>query len=189
MKKKLVYGIGIANVCLLIFIWFVLTSRLSGIFDFEFTQAISDLILISDQLNLLNAVIIIITILFLFTLEVRKALIIGIIGFSFYLLNEINIMLLTSSYLILRVLVIIFYFSLQIILYYKHFKRNLKEVEIIKDIIYNLRRKFTITKILEITERSKSDKNIVQDTINEMIENKDINADYFKRSKTIVFFR
>ena len=49
--------------------------------------------------------------------------------------------------------------------------------------------RFTTTEIKEVSERSKSDYDLVIKTIKNMISNGEIKADFFRRSKTIAFYK
>ena len=130
-----------------------------------------------------------ISIAFIFLLEVKKGMIPGVLGFVLYAMNDINVMFVSTRALILRIFVLVFYFCIQVCLIYLILKPKEKEIENIKSIVIDMSDKFTLTTIKEISEKSKSDHNIVIKIVNRLITDGDINADFFRRSKTIAFYK
>jgi len=85
--------------------------------------------------------------------------------------------------------VLVFYLSIQLCLILLTLKPQEKEIKNIKIVIIEMSDKYTITTIKEIAEKTKSVYNIVIKTLNGLISNGEINADYFKRSKTVAFYK
>ncbi|MFX1447217.1 MAG: hypothetical protein ACFFCG_03690 [Promethearchaeota archaeon] len=139
--------------------------------------------------NLVHATIIIISITLIFLLKVKKALISGIIGFCFYMICDINDMFISNRVFILRIFVLFLYFGIQMFLIYLILKPNEKEIENIKKIVIDMSDKFTLTSVKEISEKTESDHDLVMHIVNTMITDGDINADLFRRSKTIAFYK
>lgn len=139
--------------------------------------------------NLLSAAIIIVSIGFVFTLYIKKTIISGIIGTLIYFFNEISTLFVSTRALGLRIFVLVFYLGIQISLLYFYFNPNNEEINNIKKIVIDMSNKFTITTIKEVSERSKSDNDIIKKTVNNMISNGEINADFFRRSKTVAFYK
>ena len=83
----------------------------------------------------------------------------------------------------------VFYFCFQVCLIYLIFKPKEKEIENIKRIVIDMSERFTITTIKEISEKSKSDHDVVIKTAKKLITDGDINADLFKRSKKVAFYK
>ena len=132
---------------------------------------------------------IIISIGLIFLLESKKAIITGLLGYLLYAVNDISIMYVTTRAFILRIFVLVFYLSIQVCLIYLYLKPQEKEIENIKGTVIDMSDKFTLATIKEISEKSKSDYHIVIKTIKVLIANSEINADYFKRSKTVAFYK
>ena len=57
----------------------------------------------------------------------------------------------------------------------------------IKSIIMTLCSQYSKLEIIEIVKKSKVEENLIIHIINEMIENKEINAEYYSTSKSIIF--
>ncbi len=193
MKKKIIYIFGLAYISLLVMNWLVFTNRLINV-DYYHLEATSPQItqfFLSYQVNyiILHLIIIFVSIAALFLLEVKKAMIFGILGFVLYVMNDISLMFVSTRALILRIFVLVFHFCILVCLIYLIFKPKEKEIENIKSIVIDMSDRFTITTIKEISEKSKSVYNIVIKTLNGLISNGEINADYFKRSKTIAFYK
>ena len=142
-----------------------------------------------EQFNFLNATIIIVSIGFVFTLNIKNTIISGIIGTIIYYYNDISILFVSTRALGLRIFVLAFYLGIQISLLYFYFNPNNKEINNIKKIVIDISDKFTITTIKDVSERSKSDNDLIKKTVNNMISNGEINADFFRRSKTIAFYK
>jgi len=132
---------------------------------------------------------ILISIALTFRLEIKKAIITGLLGYTLYAVNEISIMFVSTRAFILRIFVLVFYLSIQLCLILLTLKPQEKEIKKIKIVIIEMSDKYTITTIKEIAEKTKSVYNIVIKTLNGLISNGEINADYFKRSKTVAFYK
>ena len=139
--------------------------------------------------NLLNAAIIIVSIGFVFTLNIKKTIISGIIGTLIYFFDEISTLFVSTRALELRMFVLVLYLGIQISLLYFYFNPNNEEINNIKKIVSNMADRFTTTGIKEVSERSKSDNDLIIKTVKNMISNGEIKADFFRRSKTIAFYK
>lgn len=116
-------------------------------------------------------------------------MILGFLGFIFYAMEEISMMFATTHVIILRIFVLVFYFCIQACLLYLILKPRENEIENIKNIVIDMSDKFTITTIKEVSEKSMSDHNIMINIINRLITNGDLNAEFFRRSKKIAFYK
>lgn len=193
MKKKIVYIFGIANITLLVLNWLAFTNRL---YDVDYSSSFDTYSLITQYfLNMqglymgLIPFFIILSIAIIFLLEIKKAIIIGLFGYILYALNEISIMYVSTRAFALRIFVLVFYLSIQAGLILLILKPQKKEMENINNVVIDMSDKFTLTTIKEVSEKSKSDHNTVIKAIKGLIANGNINADYFKRSKTIAFYK
>lgn len=133
--------------------------------------------------------IIMISIVFIFLLEVIKGMIPGILGFVLYTTEEISVMFVSTRALILRIFVLVFYFCIQVCLIYLILKPNEKEIGNIKKVVIDMSDKYTITTIKEISEKTKSDHDVVIKIVKNLITDGDINADLFRRSKKLAFYK
>jgi len=183
LKKKVVYIFGIAYIVLLVLDWFVFTNRLYSVVYPQIT------VYFQAPILFFNLFLIVFSIIVLFLLEVKKAMISGFLGFVLHTLEDISIMFVSTRALVLRIFVIVFYFCIQVCLFYLVLKPNEKEIGYIKNVVIDMSEKFTITTIKEISEKSKSDHDIVIKSVIEMITDGDINADLFKRSKKVAFYK
>ena len=183
MKKNVVYIFGIAYIVLLVLDWFVFTNRLYSVVYPQIT--------VSFQVPILffNLFLIVFSIIVLFLLEVKKAMISGILGFALHALEDISITFISTRALVLRIFVIVFYFCIQLCLFYLVLKPNEKEIGYIKNVVIGMSEKFTITTIKEISEKTKSDHDIAIKSVIEMIADGDLNAEFFRRSKTLAFYK
>lgn len=193
MKKKTVYIFGIANITLLVLNVLTFTNRL---YDVDFYSLLNTYPEITQYfLNMqglyagLIPLFILISIVITFLLEIKKAIITGLLGYTLYAVNDISIMYVSTRAFILRIFVLVFYLSIQVCLIFLTLKPQEKEIKNIKIVIIEMSDKYTITTIKEIAEKTKSVYNIVIKTLNGLISNGEINADYFKRSKTVAFYK
>lgn len=193
MKKKTVYIFGIANITLLVLNVLTFTNRL---YDVDFYSLLNTYPEITQYFLSMQGLyagliplFILISIVITFLLEIKKAIITGLLGYTLYAVNDISIMYVSTRAFILRIFVLVFYLSIQMCLIYLTLKPQEKEIKNIKRIIIDMSDRFTITTIKEISEKSKSVYNIVIKTLNGLISNGEINADYFKRSKTVAFYK
>ena len=192
MKKKVVYIFGIAYIVLLVLDWFVFTNRLYSV-DYFLIEVIPQITLFFLSIQapslLFKLFLIVFSIIVLFLLEVKKAMISGILGFALHALEDISITFISTRALVLRIFVIVFYFCIQVCLFYLVLKPNEKEIGYIKNVVIDMSEKFTITTIKEISEKTKSDHDTVIKSVIEMIADRDLNAEFFRRSKTLAFYK
>ena len=178
----MVYAIGLSKIFLLVLNWFVFTNRLYSVDYFHLVDTLPQItqffLSFGFLFNFLNPFLIMISTVFIFFLEVKKGVIPGMLGFVLYAMNDINVMVVSTRALILRIFVLVFYFCIQVVLIYLILKPKEKEIEKIKNIVIDMSDKYTITTIKEIAE-----------TVNNLITVGDINADYFKRSNTVAFYK
>ena len=145
---------------------------------------------------LISYFFVILSIRFLFLLEIRIASIIGIIT---CIASEIGYIILPEFFLqysnvpnkaqiIISSMIVIFLmliFNLGILLL--SFRPNIKEEAIVKRKIIEYGKKIERIKIKDISDKSNVDASTVFRTLTEMIKNQEIYAAYFKSSKTIAF--
>jgi len=145
----------------------------------------------------------VISITFFFRLKVLKALIIGIIGTIesiLYMLYDIIILpelhgdftrdyfFLDVPTLILRMILIICSSSIQIYITFMIIKPSKIEIKNISKSVIEMSEKYTIATIKEISEKTKSDHYIISKILVKMIKEKQIMADFFRRSKKVAFY-
>jgi hypothetical protein len=193
VKKKMVYIFEIANITLLVLNGLTFTNRLYNVnysISFDTYSLITQYFLNMQGVYAgLIPLFIIISIALTFLLEIKKAIIIGLLGFILYAVNEISIMYVSTRAFILRVFVLTFYLSIQVCLIYLTLKPKKKEIENIKRTVIDMSDKFTITTIKEISEKTKSDHDVVIKIVKNLITDGDINADLFRRSKKLAFYK
>ena len=173
--------------------WFVFTNRLYNVEYYHLEGTIPQItqffLSYGGTYIALHIIIIFVSIAILFLFKVKKAMISGILGFVLYAMNDISIMVVSFRALILRIFVLVFYFCLQVLFIYMVYNPKEKEIENIRKTVTDMSEKFTITTIKEISEKTKSDHNIVITSVKEMITDGDINADIFRRSKKVAFYK
>ena len=169
----------------------VFTNRLYGVnwTIEEYTGIVRLVLILWDQTIILNSIIQIIIIIILFYLYVKTPIIVGFIGLFLYALFDLSLMVVSSRALELRIFVLIYYLSLQILLIILHVVPRKNEISKIENIVLEMQKKFSKVRIKEISEVSKSDKNIILKIVKNMIKSRKINADLFRRTKTVAFFQ
>lgn len=190
MKRIEVYAMAIANIVLLIFMILVFTNRFYDVnwTIEEYTGIVRLALILWDQLTILNPIIQVIIIIILFFLYVKTPIIIGFLNFFLYTLFDLSLMVVSTQALELRIFVLVYYLFLQILLIILHVVPRKNEVNKIENIILEMQKKYSKVRIKEISEVSKSDKNIVLKIVKNMIRSRKINADLFRRTKTVAFF-
>ena len=147
--------------------------------------------------NLFTLVVVIITIIFIFSLKIKFANILGILGTIIYLVGTLLNFHVHFNfahyqfpiyYLPLVFIVLFYYVLIHSLLIIMSLKRNIDEELKIKREILDIGTKFTESQVQEISEKCSSDKNTIVRIIKKMILNKEIYAEYFKSSKTVTFY-
>ena len=77
--------------------------------------------------------------------------------------------------------------SLTLLLYILKLKDNKAQIFTIKKTIFDLGMKYTRLEVREISEKAGQDSELVLKTLNDMIKNKEIYAQYFNTTRTITF--
>lgn len=193
LHKKLVYTFGIIYIILLVSSYFIEYLRIERVDYWQYFELYPPItqfsLLYRMHLLMVNFFLFSISITFIFRLEIKYTIITGIIGFVIYTVNDISLMFVSTDYLILRIIVIICYSSIQIYLIYRIIKPNQKEVNNIKSVIHDMSEEFTITTIKEVSEKTKSDHYVVSQVLTQMINEGQISAEFFHRSKKVAFYR
>ena len=138
----------------------------------------------------------ILSIRFVFLLEIKTATIIGILTcggsgigefifmeyfFTYFSIEE-RIQVILESKIIIFVI-----FLLNLIIFFLNRRTKPKEEVIVKRNIIEFGKKIARLKIKDISEKSNVDTSTVFKVLNEMIRNQEIYAEYFKSSKTVAF--
>ena len=145
---------------------------------------------------LISYLFMILSIRFVFLLEIRIASIIGIIT---CVASEIGNIILPEFFLkytilenkaqiIINSMIVIFLiFILNLFILGLSFRPNIKEESIVKRQIIEFGKKIPRLKIKDISEKSNVDSSTVFRTLIAMIKNQEVYAAYFKSSKTVAF--
>ena len=138
----------------------------------------------------------ILSIRFVFLLEIKIAVIIGIItcvasGIGHYVIPELFLRLYyieDRALIIMNSMNLIFLiFLLNLLILFLNLRTNVKEEAKVKRIIIEYGRKIARLKMKDISEKSNVDTTMVFRILNKMIKNQEIYAEYFKSSKTVAF--
>jgi len=210
MKKKLVLFIGIPylsfNLFLFLFNFFngqiprdALTVYMnSGVNP---AYVVNDLLF---YLYFLSYVFILISIYYLYHLKIRRSIIFGIVGTSFYLITVLNFMVIypvfrddsnyssSESNQFLLIIFFLLFCSIinAIIIFLLRSEKKILAFEdeaIIKKTILDLGTKFTRLETREISEKSGYDSDSIVKVLNSMISRNEIYAEYFKTASTVSF--
>ncbi len=138
---------------------------------------------------------ILLSIRLVFLLEIKVAVIIGIItsvasGITYILLPEwlFSVGMDRASWLILNSPILIFMmFVLNLLMLFLNLRTTAKEEAIVKRKIIEFGGNIARLKVKDISEKSNVDTSTVFRILFEMIRNQEIYAEYFKSSKTVAF--
>lgn len=138
---------------------------------------------------------ILLSIRLVFLLEIKVAVIIGIItcvasGITYILLPEwlFSVGMNRDSWLILNSPILIFMmFVLNLLMLFLNLRTTAKEEAIVKRKIIEFGGNIARLKVKDISEKSNVDTSTVFRILFEMIRNQEIYAEYFKSSKTVAF--
>jgi hypothetical protein len=153
---------------------------------------------LNDLYMWISLIMILVSAIQLYLLKIRSSLMYGLTGsaiflyaaspaFLWYNIFYIHIILPLFS---ISCMILIFYsIALYLFLIVIKIHPNDKEKILIRNVILDLEDQFTRLEVREIAEESKVDRDTVIKEIIKMINNNEINAEYFKSTKTLAFYQ